>query len=235
MLTTLIPTLQHRARQGTLLAATTILLLVADSASAYVAIDTGHTPEHAGAKSASGKTEHSFNARFVERLKENLAARGRDVKLVPAKLGLSARADWAANAELLVSIHHDSVQPQFRDEANRFAGYSLFVSRQQPSHPMALACARHIAVTLQRAGRHHTTHHAEPIPGENRPWAVKRLGIHYFDDLILLKRAKPPALLLEVGVIANPDEERLASSPAWIEKQAKAAAKGIDLCLRHRQ
>ena len=57
-----------------------------------------------------------------------------------------------------------------------------------------------------------TLHHAEPIAGENRELLIADKGIYVFDELIVLKTATSPALLLEAAVIVNPDDDALASS-----------------------
>ena len=55
-------------------------------------------------------------------------------------------------------------------------------------------------------------HHAENIPGENRELLNTTMGIYRFDDLIVLKKTNIPAVLLEVGVIVDPDDEKYVSS-----------------------
>lgn len=60
---------------------------------------------------------------------------------------------------------------------------------------------------LRIAGFTPSLHHAEPIKGENRPIIDAKLGVLRFDGLIVLKSARIPALLLEAGVIAHPEEE----------------------------
>lgn len=198
-----------------------------------VALDAGHTPQQSGARAASGKAEHEFNVRFVNRLQTQLMRKNVTAKSIPTDLKLTERATAHPDASLLLSIHHDSVQPKYLGQADNFRGYSLFVSRKQAAHRSALVCARHIANALRGTGRRHTEHHAEPIPGENRPWADRRLGIYYFDDLILLRSArKVPAVLLEIGVIAGKSEEQLASNALWIDGQAEAVASGVAKCLK---
>jgi N-acetylmuramoyl-L-alanine amidase len=58
----------------------------------------------------------------------------------------------------------------------------------------------------------------------------QRLGIHRFDDLIVLKTAPMPAVLVEAGVIANPGEETRLRNPATIARIAQAISKGIEAC-----
>ena len=198
-----------------------------------VAVDVGHSLAAPGARSASGQTEFSFNRRMALLLAEQLRERGVDVQLIGAAgdiRQLSERTQLAQGRQLLLSVHHDSVQPQYLSEAGRFQGYSLFVSRKNPFAELSLACARQIALSLQEAGERPTLHHAEAIAGENRPLADAALGIYWFDDLVVLKTATQPAVLVEHGVIVNPAEEARLAQPAVTLKLARAVAAGAARC-----
>ena len=53
-------------------------------------------------------------------------------------------------------------------------------------------------------------------------------GIYIFDDLILLKTAAMPAVLLECGVILNREEEARLTNRTYQDKMVKAVAAGIE-------
>ena len=198
-----------------------------------IAVDVGHSLQAPGARSASGQTEFSFNRRMALQLAEQLRERGLDVQLIGAEgniTQLTERTRQARGRQLLLSVHHDSVQVQHLPEAGRFQGYSLFVSHKNPYAAQSLACARQIALSLQEAGERPTLHHAEPIAGENRPLADAALGIYWFDDLVVLKTATQPAVLVEHGVIVNPAEEQRLAQPEVIQKLARAVAAGAARC-----
>jgi N-acetylmuramoyl-L-alanine amidase len=74
-------------------------------------------------------------------------------------------------------------------------------------------------------------YHADPIPGENKPFADKRNGVHYYDNLIVLKTARSPAVLLEAGVIVNRDEELRMRSAETQRLVGGAVARGLARCL----
>ncbi|GAB7545445.1 hypothetical protein [Cupriavidus sp. CuC1] len=77
------------------------------------------------------------------------------------------------------SARHDSVQPRYLPVANRFAGYSLFVLRKNVDPKgSSLGCAVAIADHPLALGRRPSLHHAEAIPGENRPLADAERGIY---------------------------------------------------------
>jgi N-acetylmuramoyl-L-alanine amidase len=55
--------------------------------------------------------------------------------------------------------------------------------------------------------------------------------VHYYDNLIVLKTARTPAVLLEAGVIVNRDEETNMLSAETRRKIAAATAQGLERCL----
>jgi N-acetylmuramoyl-L-alanine amidase len=114
--------------------------------------------------------------------------------------------------------------------SDRFRGYSLFVSRQNAQPEASLACARAVGAALQQAGFVPTAHHAEPIEGENRPWADQARGVYFYDGLRVLRTAPMPALLVEAGVIVHREEARAAASDAYRARFAAALAQGLAGC-----
>jgi N-acetylmuramoyl-L-alanine amidase len=132
-----------------------------------------------------------------------------------------------------VSIHHDSIQTRYLAAGRQaeFAGYSVFVSTLNPAFSRSLACARAIGTGLQAAGERPSAYHAEPVAGENRPFIDRRLGVHRYDGLAVLRHATMPAVLVEAGVIVNPGEERRLGEAGTIRRMAEAMARGVDACL----
>lgn len=219
-------------------------LTPAPARSATIAVDVGHTPAHPGAISARGRPEFEFNRDLAQAVAAALERRGFAVRLINGQgdIGsLEARPKAAAGAALFLSVHHDSVQPRYMDfwdvdgiprqYSDRFSGFSLFVSRVNPAAAKSLTCASAVGQALRRAGRAPSLYHAEPIPGENRPLADAENGVHYFDDLVVLKLATQPAILLEAGVIVNRQEELLLGQPRFREATATAVADGLARCL----
>jgi N-acetylmuramoyl-L-alanine amidase len=115
--------------------------------------------------------------------------------------------------------------------SDRFSGYSLFVSRDNPFPGRSLQCASAIGAALQARGYPPSYYHAEPIPGENRPFADRANGVHYYDQLVVLHTAKQPAVLIEAGVIVNRESEQILAMPETRENIAQAVAEGIANCL----
>ena len=154
--------------------------------------------------------------------------------------GLPQRPRAAAGAALFLSVHHDSMQARLlstwtvdgveRRYGDRFAGFSLFVSRENPGWRRALACASAIGAALIRTGFTPSLYHADPVLGENRSFADKRNGVHYFDRLAVLRNARMPALLFEAGVIVNREEEVRMAEPQTRKRIAAAVADGVGEC-----
>jgi N-acetylmuramoyl-L-alanine amidase len=189
-----------------------------------VALDIGHLPTAGGAMGADGKMEYEFNRRTVELIAADLQQNDRIRAVIvnreakPITLSGRAATARAAGADLLLSIHHDSVNDRYLKAerqadgrllhyCDRFRGYSVFYSEKNRQASDSLEFARALGLAMRRQGLTPTLHHAEPIKGENRELVNPGLGIYRFDDLIVLKSAAMPAALLECGVIVNRAEE----------------------------
>ncbi len=214
---------------------------------ALVAVDVGHFLAEPGALSARGRPEFEFNRALALDLRDALEAQGERVRLIGAAGDapvLSRRTAAARGASLFVSVHHDSVQPHYLEEwrhegetrrfSDRFAGFSLFVSRRNPDPAASLACASAIGARLRAAGFAPSLYHAEPIPGESKPFADRRNGVHYFDNLVVLHSATQPAVLFEAGVIVNRAEELRMREAGTRQRVAAAVAAGVRECLAAR-
>jgi N-acetylmuramoyl-L-alanine amidase len=207
-----------------------------------VAIDVGHTKVSPGAISASGVPEYEFNLRIAKQLEERLRETGtaKPFLIVSEKsrtLPERTRIAASRKADLFVSIHHDSAQDKYleeRESANgetqrytdKFSGYSLFVSRKNPKYEQSFELARRIGRAM-RANFKFATHHNEAIPGENRPIIDRDAGVYAFDDLVVLKTAVMPAVLVECGVIVNPEEEKSLQTEEWRATIVAAIVRGI--------
>lgn len=201
----------------------------------YIVVDTGHTPAHPGSTGASGRVEYLYNLDLSAAVAEKLAAHGDRVRRTSAdgrEIALDQRSTQAPDASLFVSIHHDSMQQQFIDAGRQreFRGFSVFVSERNPHYAESLRCAKAIGERLVAAGERPSLYHAQPIRGENRPLIDPQLGIHRFDDLVVLRTAPIPAVLVEAGVIVNPDEEARLARRETIQRLSTAIAAGIDAC-----
>jgi len=208
-----------------------------------IAIDVGHHQTAPGATSATGRTEYAFNRDLAGRLVAQFHQIGVTgaflVEETGAPINLWARPRLARErgAHLFLSLHHDSVQPRYLHNwtvkgrqqrySDAFEGYSLFVSDKNLYPEGSLAVAQAIGRALVSWGLTPSLHHAEAIPGENRPLLDKDLGIYDFADLVVLKAAPMPAVLIEAGIIVNRREEQRLRDPFHQDMVIDAIISGV--------
>ena len=196
-----------------------------------IVLDVGHTAESEGAISARNVSEFVFNLRLAKRIEEKLKAEGfKETKLLltegKARRSLFKRVDAANNlpADLLLSIHHDSVPNKLLEDwefggkkshfSDRFSGYSVFVSRDNPDFKTSLSFAELIGKEMKAQGLDYAKQYTLPIMGRyQRPLLNKETGVYGYDELIVLRKTRMAAALLEAGSIINRDEELKMSSP----------------------
>jgi N-acetylmuramoyl-L-alanine amidase len=251
--------MRHRIRTCLLLrTAILVLFLLSFSAGAggectrsnfIVAIDIGHTKERGGATSATGVAEYSFNRTIAKSLVKELVRDGYAGSFLVNEDGsigsLEDRAMVAnrGKANLLVSIHHDSVQPQYLSEweykgrlhlySDKYRGFSIFYSEKNPYAKESLLFASNLGTEMLKEGLLPTLHHSEKIAGENRQLIDKERGVYRYDELVVLRKAVMPAVLLECGIIVNRQEEALLSSQAYRSRIVSAVRRAIgDYCAR---
>jgi N-acetylmuramoyl-L-alanine amidase len=201
-----------------------------------IGLDIGHSLRKSGSRSASGVGEFEWNRRLAAAVASLLLGRGRTVRVINADGEIDSlleRTRQAEGARLFVSIHHDSVQPQFIPVTapSRFNGFSVWVSRKNAEYGRTTRCAAAVADQLLRDGFRPSQYHAEKIPGESRTPVDLSRGIFLHDDLVVLKTAPSPAILIEAGVIANPEEETQLRHPVHLQRLAQSIATGLEVCL----
>ena len=221
-----------------------LVLLSSAARAGLVAVDVGHYLAEPGATSARGRPEFEFNRRLAMEIVKALRDRKIGVQVVGADGGmvrLTSRTATARDADFFLSVHHDSAQEHFLEAwdfdgtpqrfSDRFAGFSLFVSRKSAYLARSLRCASAMGAELREAGFTPSLYHADNIPGERKPFADRENGVHYYDNLIVLKTARSPAVLLEAGVIINREEELKLLSPGVHARMAAAVARALARCL----
>jgi N-acetylmuramoyl-L-alanine amidase len=212
-----------------------------------VAIDVGHSIATQGATSSRGVPEFGFNRALALTLDAELRRRAYGTVLIAADgttTDLISRPRRAADAgaAFYIAVHHDSAKARFQRDwefegrklkylDDRFRGFSIFVSRENPQWPRALRCASAIGAHMIEAGFRPSLYHADPVLGSGREFADEANGVHFFDGLAVLRRATMPALLFEAGVIVNRDEEAMLAQDATRERMARAIADGLPACI----
>lgn len=196
-----------------------------DRATFRVLVDVGHTADVSGAKSARAVPEYEFNLRLAKEIGQALIDAGfvKTTLLIttePPRQGLFQRVDRANSlaTDLLLSIHHDSVPNEFLETwefegeeyrfSDRFKGHSIFVSRDNADWRGSLLFGRLLGRALKARGLQYTPHYTEAIMGTRRRELVDAAaGVYRYDQLVVLKYTRMPAVLLEAGSIINRHEE----------------------------
>jgi N-acetylmuramoyl-L-alanine amidase len=202
-----------------------------DPSKIRIVLDVGHTAESEGAISARNVAEFLFNLRLAQRIEEKLKADGfAETRLLltegKARSSLVKRVAAANNlpANLFLSIHHDAVPNSFLENwefggkkshfSDRFSGYSVFVSRNNPDFKTSLSFAELLAKEMKAQGLQYAQQYTQAIMGRYRhPLLNKETGIYSYDQLVVLRKTRMPAVLLEAGSIINRDEELKMDSP----------------------
>jgi N-acetylmuramoyl-L-alanine amidase len=218
-----------------------------DHASFRVILDVGHTIEMPGAMSARGVPEYEFNLRLAKQIERKLVDAGfaRTVVLVtagPAIAGLIKRVARAntSPANLLISIHHDSVPDFFKEEweyegkknlfSDRFKGHSIFVSYDNSERKGSLLFGKLLGNQLKTRGLRYTPHYTEAIMGRRQRELIDaEAGVYRFDQLHVLRATRMPAVLLEAGSIVNRDEELLLASPEYRSIISAAVVDAVEI------
>jgi N-acetylmuramoyl-L-alanine amidase len=204
-----------------------------------VIVDVGHTVDVPGAMSARGVPEYTFNLALADAVTHALIGAGFDktVRLITATApwhGLVERALRvnAMHADLFISIHHDSVpdklietweyQGKKEQFSDRFTGYSIFISTDNGDRKGSLAFGHLLGKELQARGLHYTPHYTNPLMGHYRHELLDtEAGVYRYDELIVLRDTRMPAVLLEAGSIVNRQEELVLATP---ERRALTSA-----------
>jgi N-acetylmuramoyl-L-alanine amidase len=215
-------------------------------------VDVGHTKESQGAISARGVPEYEFNLALAQEIELQLAKGGfaRTVMLVSTGPGRDSliRRVVRANAmkgDLFLSVHHDSVPEMFKERwepddqknwySDRFRGHSIFVSYDNDMRDRSLAFARLLGNQLKSRGLQYTPHYTKAFMGRWRRELVDvSAGVYRYDQLMVLRATRMPAVLLEGGSIVNREEELVMGSPERRALIAAAVVEAVDgFCAAH--
>jgi N-acetylmuramoyl-L-alanine amidase len=205
-----------------------------------IILDVGHTKESYGAMSARYVPEFEFNLNLGRKIEERLKADGfaetylmvTEGKARPSLMRRVAVAN-KRGADLFLSIHHDSV-PGIYNESwefegkkrpfnDLFAGYSVFVSQQNAQYRESLRFAKLVGNAMASQDLQFARQYDQWFMGKyQRELLDHDAGVYRYDQLIVLKMTRMPAVLLESGSIINRDEEVVMASQAHKDKVSTA-------------
>jgi N-acetylmuramoyl-L-alanine amidase len=223
------------------------------NAKPVVVLDPGHGGIDPGTSSATDVTEKEVVLTFASALKAKLEATGRyEVYLTREDdtfLPLRERVEFARKkgAGLFLSIHAD----YFPNKIDKATGATVYTLSEKASDEEARALAAkenfsdalagielpsdsdevlaNILIDLaQRETQNRSVVFARSIVGElasKGTLHTKRLRSAGFR---VLKAPDVPSVLLELGFLSNPDDEKRLTSEAWRDRTAQAVAESID-------
>jgi N-acetylmuramoyl-L-alanine amidase len=210
-----------------------------------IILDVGHTAESYGAMSARNVPEFEFNLQLAKRIEAKLKSEGFDQTTLMvtegnARPSLIKRVAVAnkRGADMLLSIHHDSVPDlyvdnwDFHGKASHFndffGGYSVFVSRQNPRYAASLKFAKLLGNRMAAQDLQFARQYDQWFMGKYRhPLLDIDAGVYRYDELIVLRQTRMPAVLLESGSIINRDEEVVMASEEHRTKVSTAVAEAV--------
>ena len=217
-----------------------------DPAAFRVIVDVGHTPESPGAISARGIEEYTFNLALAKVIDGKLREAGfnrahlllANGEAIPSLVRRVAQAN-AMSADLLVSIHHDSVPEAFkamwdfggvqRPYSDRFKGHSIFVSGDNADFQGSLAFAKILGTRMKARGLEYTPHYKESFMGARRRQVLDaETGVYRYDQLLILRTTRMPSVLLEAGSIIHRDEEVLMGTEEHQLQIAGAVTEAVE-------
>ncbi len=213
--------------------------------SIVIVLDVGHTPTKPGAISARGVPEYDFNLNLARRVRDELVRSGFTsaylmLTQTDDEAGLKERANRAnaMGADIVLSIHHDSVQqkylvPWFYQNEEHFyyddsTGFSLHVSPENRQFGDSMRLARILGDQLLARGLTPNLIHEAGNPiGAGVP-LIDRARAIYRRNLAVQIYTNMPAVLLEAGVIVNRQEELKVATPAYQSLIAAAVTTAIE-------
>ena len=166
------------------------------------------------------------------------------------KTSLQARTTLAnaRKAGLFISIHHDSTAARFitadpslcqgqgghtlvkEFKARNDIGFNVFIDQdpKNPNYQRSLRFAGLLGKELIAIGRKPSNYHyfSEDDCQSCRP-VVRELGV-WHQKLYVLRHVQMPAVLIEVGNIADAEDEALVNSEPFREQFAQALNRAVD-------
>ena len=218
-----------------------------------IVIDPGHGGVDPGAVSRSGLREKDVVFAFSKALEAELKKSGRYrtkmTRRIDVYVPLRERVAIArrAGASLFISVHADSVPGRFSKTASGATVYTLS-EKASDNEAKALAAKENrsdiiagvdlpaesdevtnILIDLaQRETKNLSITFADTMVASIKGQTPVRKKARRFAGFRVLKAPDVPSVLVELGYMSNPSDEKRLKSKRWQRKIAKAAAKAVD-------
>lgn len=222
-----------------------------------IVIDPGHGGLDPGASSAAGSKEKDVVLTFAKVLRKKLQKFGKyDIKLtrsvdvfVPLAQRVKIAEDY--NASLFVSVHADSISKRLASRTRGATVYTLskkgsdleaqaFANKENQSDVLAgldlPETSSEVGGILWDLTQRETKNQSLKFAG----FAVNRMSAKTkftqnkmrSANFRVLRSAVVPSVLIELGYISNPEDERLLKSAKWQNEMAGELSKAIDRFLK---
>jgi len=212
----------------------------ARTAPAHIVLDAGHGGEDCGARGTHGLCEKEITLDLARRLRRLLEGRGIRVTMTrddDRKLALPQRVEIAAeaNADMFVSLHVNS-SPSSAARGVESYVYGANVTSRDVAELVRRENAETNYVDIIVNDLQQRLHHDASIrvAGSVEDELVRKLRVHGRSGMrvkeapfYVLARARRPAVLLEIGFISNPTEEKKLRDQAWRQRVAESIAGGV--------
>ena len=215
-----------------------------------IVLDPGHGGKDPGAISVSGRYEKVITLKMAQEVKQALEKTGKYRVLLTRNtdkaLALRERIRFAHNhrADLFISIHADSAR-------NRNArGLSVYTISEKASDKEAAMLAERenkadiilgtdlsnelpevSSILIDLAKRDTMTksaHFATALVNEMQSQITLVKQAHKFAGFVVLKSTNIPSVLLELGYLSNPQEDKLLATESYRAKLAKSIVRAVD-------
>ena len=214
-----------------------------------IVLDPGHGGQDPGAISVSGKHEKDLTLKMAKETKILLEKKGYKVVLTRDKdfyIPLRGRIQKAheANADLFISIHADSAK-------NKSAkGLSIYTISEKASDKEAAALAErenkadilfgmdladyqpevgNILIDFaKKYAMDQSSIYADYVVDEMKKEVNLRQNAHRFAGFVVLKSPNIPSVLLEMGYLSNPQEDKLMQTESYRKKLGTALVRAVD-------
>ncbi|MCH8096294.1 MAG: N-acetylmuramoyl-L-alanine amidase [Proteobacteria bacterium] len=215
-----------------------------------IVIDPGHGGVDPGTTGYRGSREKNITLAVARAVKARLEAKGRYRVVLTRErdifLRLRSRVETArsAGADLFISLHADALKNR---KVHGAAVYTLsevssdkeaaeLAARENKADVIAGVDLTHenpvvanILIDLaQRETMNYSAQFATLLVAQLRRTGKTLRNAHRFAGFAVLKAPDIPSVLIEMGYLSNPKEERLLRQPAYQRKLADAIARAMD-------
>ena len=226
-----------------------------------IVIDPGHGGDDTGARK-NGAVEKDVVLAFSLKLREKLAATGRYKVLMTREsdvfVELNARREFAERhmASLFVAVHADYAQPKAR-------GATIYSLREGVANSLQRSAKGEVSANLLSDNQIAAVKHSDGDVGvvreiladlarrevdhnRDRTSVFVKSVIEYMGEstslkdnpdrsaaFVVIKSAKVPSILIELGYVTNEEDAELLKSDAWREKVTGSIVTAIDNYFSH--